>query len=376
MDAEITTQKEPADREVDSAILSARALYQHDPLLVLLKDKLHLGTLWIVIGGFVLEVFISFIFTSVFQGDLRSIVSLGDSFFPLFLALVTTFSLLIYLLLPASMASVFNTLRTNAVIGPSRQERLGAMSYTRFLERMVTWVDSQWWSIVIVMLGILTFIYTVFVTNPQLLTVPPLWLLVSFVFLFLPALYILSFVLLRVMLLLIFINRLFFLFIIRVRPLHPDGSGGLAALSQIWWMSAALMFVAVLDFVTVPAHFSVPELIAETITYLTLVIALAFGWLALPHRVMVQARNEHLQPITEEYERVLMETKPAANEETAQIVAGTERLSALKQRYELVRDTFPTWPIQIVEMRRLSIVLLLPALISLLPALLSVFTKK
>lgn len=90
---------------------------------------------------------------------------------------------------------------------------------------------------------------------------------------------------------------------------------------------------------------------------------------------MVQARNEHLQPFTEEYERVLLETKPAADEETAQIVAGTERLSALKQRYELVRDTFPTWPIQMVEMSRLVAALLLPAIISLLPALLSAFTK-
>jgi hypothetical protein len=52
MDAEITTRKEPVSREVDSTILSARSFYQHDPLLVLLKDKLHLGTLWTVVGGF------------------------------------------------------------------------------------------------------------------------------------------------------------------------------------------------------------------------------------------------------------------------------------------------------------------------------------
>ena len=70
-----------------------------------------------------------------------------------------------------------------------------------------------------------------------------------------------------------------------------------------------------------------------------------------------------------------METRPAADEETVKIVAGTERLSALKQRYELVRDTFPTWPLQVMEMRRLAVALLLPALISLLPALFSVFMK-
>jgi hypothetical protein len=105
------------------------------------------------------------------------------------------------------------------------------------------------------------------------------------------------------------------------------------------------------------------------------VIILAIAWLAVPHHVMLQARNEHLKPITEEYEQVLMETRPAGDEQTAHIVAGTERLSALKQRYELVRDTFPTWPLQVVEMRRLTVALLLPALFSLLPALVSFFVK-
>src|SRR5207249_4610658 len=128
----------------------------------------------------------------------------------------------------------------------------------------------------------------------------------------------------------------FFLFIIRVRPLHPDGSGGLAALSPMWWMSAALMFVAALLLFAVPGHLSVRlsslEIIGSTIGYLTVIIMLTIGWLALPHHIMIQARNEHLQPITEEYERVLMETRPAGDEQTVQIVTGTERLSALKQR--------------------------------------------
>jgi hypothetical protein len=54
MNTETTSQREPGQSDVDSGILSARRLYQHDPLLVLLKDKLHLATLWIVAGGFVL----------------------------------------------------------------------------------------------------------------------------------------------------------------------------------------------------------------------------------------------------------------------------------------------------------------------------------
>ena len=380
MDAETTSQNEPEKSEGDSTLLSSRALYQHDPLLVLLKDKLHLGTPWIVAGGFIFSGLSSFLFIPVFLSDFQPPVSLGYVFVRLLVAMAILFTLLIYVLLPASMTSIFNTLRANGVIGPPRQERLGAMSYARFLQQVVTWVDSRWWSPLLVMLSPLYFLYTIFIITPQSLTVPPVWLLVSYVIGLLPFLYTLGFVFLRVMLLLIFLNRFLFLFTIRVRPLHPDGSGGLAALSRIWWMVAALTFVTALSVVPLigqhAGHLPLLETISTTISYLILLPAIVIGWLALPHHVMVQARNEHLQPLAEEYERVLMEMRPAADEATAQIVAGTERLSALKQRYELVRDSFPTWPLQVVEMRRLAVALLLPALIALLPALVDVFTKK
>src|SRR5437660_1716994 len=67
MDTEMTSQNEPVNSEVDSAILSSRAFYQHDPLLVLLKDKLHLGTLWIVVGGSVLPGLFFSIFPPIYQ---------------------------------------------------------------------------------------------------------------------------------------------------------------------------------------------------------------------------------------------------------------------------------------------------------------------
>src|SRR5690242_6666035 len=113
------------------------------------------------------------------------------------------------------MASVFNTLQTNGVIGPSHQERLGAMSYARFLEHVVSWMDYKWLSIVIVMLSILYCFYFNFIANPNLLTIPPLLLLVG-VIIGLLFMYIIFFLFLRVILLLIFINRLFLLFSIRV----------------------------------------------------------------------------------------------------------------------------------------------------------------
>lgn len=379
MDEETTSQSELEKREIDRPILSSRSLYQHDPLLVLLKDKLQLGTPWIVVGGFFLGGLFSF-FLAPFTYGLHPFVSLGDTFDLLLFTLANTSSLLINLLLPAAIASIFNTLQANGAIGPPRQERLGAMSYARFLKHTTAWIDSRWWSIAIVIFTILYYLYTLFINNPQSLTLPPSFLLAWYILVFLPEIYLFFFGSLRMILLLIFVNRLFYLFNIRVRPLHADGSGGLAALSLMWWMSAAVLFVGAILIFAVLGHLSARlsplEITGVTIGYLIVVIILAIGWLALPHHVMIQARNEHLKPITEEYEQVLMETRPTGDEQTVQIVAGTERLSALKQRYELVRDSFPTWPLQFVEMRRLTVALLLPAIVSLLPALISVFTKR
>jgi hypothetical protein len=100
------------------------------------------------------------------------------------------------------------------------------------------------------------------------------------------------------------------------------------------------------------------------------------AWLALPHQVMVQARNALLPLLSDEYERAISETMPSTKGDAAAIIAGTERLAALQKRYKPIRNSFPTWPIEIIQVRRLAIVLVLPLLLSLLPSLLDVLTKK
>ena len=67
--------------------------------------------------------------------------------------------------------------------------------------------------------------------------------------------------------------------------------------------------------------------------------------------------------------------KAVSTEDTAAIVASTERLSALTQRYELWCNTFPVWPLEVVQMRQLLIAFILPmliAFISIIPAIPSI----
>lgn len=54
MNAGLVGQQEGAESSASDTTLSAQQFYQHDPLLVLLKDRLHLNDLWIIAGVMVL----------------------------------------------------------------------------------------------------------------------------------------------------------------------------------------------------------------------------------------------------------------------------------------------------------------------------------
>jgi hypothetical protein len=375
MDAEeVPAQQEVEERGDGATPFSARRFYQGDPLLVLLKDRWRLNIVWMVAGVFVLAGLDIFSYITIFRWQLRSDVTLGDVLNLLLLSIAFTLVFLIYVLLPSCMAEIFNTLRANGVIGRYHQVRPASLSYEQFVEQVVLWANSRWWLGIVVILNLLVLLAAL-VFQPS--HVPLFWQFVAFLLGYVPLLYILYFVLLRVILLIVGINRLFLLFTMQVKPLHADGSGGLGSLGLILWVSVGMIVAMSLAVVAVtqlyPSSFDLEIILA---VYSVSVVALVIGWLVLPHRVMVQARTELLQPLTQEYERAIRETMPSIRGDTTAIVAGTERLAALQKRYEQVRESYPTWPIEIVQMRGLAVVLILPVLISLLPALFDVFTKK
>jgi hypothetical protein len=76
MDTTTVEQQKGAESPTNTTTLSAQQFYQHDPLLVLLKDKLRLHDLWIIVG-----------------------------------AMLFPFLFRIYLLVPSSITGLFNTLR-------------------------------------------------------------------------------------------------------------------------------------------------------------------------------------------------------------------------------------------------------------------------
>ncbi len=80
---------------------------------------------------------------------------------------------------------------------------------------------------------------------------------------------------------------------------------------------------------------------------------------------MVKARDEALQPMVDEFQQALTVSMLSTQNDTRSVVAETRRLAALQQRYDLVRDTFPTWPLKINGLGRLIATVVLPVLLPL-----------
>jgi hypothetical protein len=374
MDTGLPIQPENTTSSEAGTMLSPQQFYRHDPLLVLLKDKLRLNDFSLIacVAGLPALVFLSWWFCMQyvviskvqFWEPRDTLSSLVQTFiiFPLLFG--------IYALVPTSIADLFNTLQANGVIGERRKALRGPMSYEQFLQKLVTWIDSGWWVSGSLAIVVLYFFYRVFLIEVPLPTAVPLAVRISTVITFLPLMYATCISVIRLLLALVFTNWLFYLFTIQVKPLHPDGSGGLGVLGRILWVSIAIMLWDALllstGFISSNMSlFSPLEILLLIAIYIALTPSLLIGWLVLPHWVMVKARTEALLPLAHEFQQAILQTKPSAGDDSSKLVAGTRRLSALKQRYELLRSTFPTWPVEIEQLGRLVTAVSLPVLISL-----------
>ncbi len=231
--------------EVTGKILPVEKLYQHDPLLVLLKDRLHLNEIWSILG-------IAF-FTGIVLIGLPILTT--PNFDPLGVSLLVTlrdvvqtlilFPLLygIYLLLPGYIANMFNTLQENGIVGEYRRDPLSAEAYEVFLQKLVSWEDNFWWTVAALAFVAVCWVYELFVVesflNPA--TLPPLWLRILTLAVYTPIIYAVFLNVARLLVILVFTNWLFHLYTIHLNPLDPDGSAGLGKLGTMLSISMLLM---------------------------------------------------------------------------------------------------------------------------------------
>ncbi len=246
MDTGLSAQQKGLESAVISTTLSAEQFYRHDPLLILLKDKWHLNNFWVIaeVMVFPAGVYLLWWFWGEYVAKMHYWL-VGDTVGALLQTLVC-FPLLfmIYLLLPTSIAGLFNTLRANGVIGESRKDRSGSESYEHLLQQLVSWTDMSRWTAAYMTVAAVYILYRIVLDlhiDPHIKT-PPFWLLAVAHIALSPLLYIAFMSITRLLLALIFTNWLFYRFKILIKPLHPDGSGGLGVLGSLLWISVLTMF--------------------------------------------------------------------------------------------------------------------------------------
>jgi hypothetical protein len=374
MDIETSTQQTFREGSVSQRTIEPLQIY--DPLLVLLKVKLRLNNWGVIAGcGITILLVAAILLTNKWNSSLFSSPIQLLVFCAAYLIMVGT-----YLFLPSAMADLFNRLWENGVIGDGHADTPGSLSYLEFVGKHVRWIHSRWSAAIALLVATLNPLFLVF-AHPIWIGIP-LWLEFIVIFLALVGNYAVFLVFAWLVIMAITTHRLFRAFTIRVKPLHPDGSGGLGLFSRFLWITIPFLVmiagcsIAVFWGSTSSLGFGRILFLADIVAYLLLASLPLRAWLALPHQAMVQARNKLLQPLTNEYERALAETMSGAMSDATAINEGTEWLVALRKRYEEVRNSFPTWPIEIMQLRGLVTLLILPVLLALLPLLLDLFTKK
>jgi hypothetical protein len=371
----IESQKGAANVVGDNPI-SAHQFYQHDPLLVFLKDRLRLHYILVSVGAMLLPGSVFLTWSLAWTNQTQWWI-LDDTLS----ALLQTFILfpllfLIYLLIPSSIAGLFNTLRTNRVIGEYQGYQPDIENYENFVQRVVAWIDKSWWTVAILIIVMSYALYRLIVLEPWSPSPVPYWMRVSAIIIYLPLMYATGMSVMRLLLAMVFINWQLYLFALRVKPLHPDGAGGLGALGRLLWLSVGIMLWEALLLVAAilsrNLHWlSLPEMFLLGAIYIVLTPTILIGWLIFPHRAMVNARDETLQPLADAYQQALTETISSAERNKQNVIAETRQLAALKQRYDLARDTFPTWPLEISTLSRIGATVILPLVLPLITALIS-----
>jgi hypothetical protein len=363
----------------DDVRLKDGQFYTGDPVLVFLRNKLHLEDGWIIAGS-VLLAGLALLAVPTLLGlpiDLNTlVVDLLE------MLVVIPLGLLLYLSLPNLFDDLFNTLTDNGVVGPRRADVTGPASYAAFLQNLVLQANRRIWVVGALILPAAYWIYrlsgyvagdTTSVGTPQTQLLLRLAVLVAYTL----SLYGVVFSIVRMLILLVFSVRLFRTFHVQVNPLHPDGSGGFAIVGRL--LTASVLLATIIGAAAVAmsllflARGSNPLWRIETLLlgtiYLLLTPLLLYGWLWTPHQAMLEARDQVLRPLADEFQQAIQRSMPTAQDDAAGVKAGTERLDEIKQRYELLHEAFPTFPVRTFVSSSLIVTSVLPALSALLSSL-------
>ncbi len=168
----------------------------------------------------------------------------------------------------------------------------------------------------------------------------------------------------------IWINRAFRAFKIRVRPMHPDGCGGLAPLGRF---SVHLGYIiSAIGFIMAANQMTARYLYHQEYAALNTVI-LALGWLlylvispiaffapiGAAHDAMSQAKEQELMRIAAEFERSYRVLTQTLGEDYNAMRGPLRKLREIERLYRIV-DGFPVWPFQAQKLGQFALSVVSP----------------
>ncbi len=365
--AALTTTSMNEDSALD---LSSGRLFSKDFVLTLLHDKLG-GTLAVILT--VLLAGVVFFFDVALPYTSQSVAPSTSLLLEVSTSLRKIFTILlglsVYLLLPSWIAYLFSSLKRNMVIASPRKEEF---QYEDFLHDVVERIDRRIWAICGTIFVGLFWIYRAFRYSGK----RPVWLEVGALMVYALAYYAFLITLIKICLALLSTYRLFGSFNIQVNPLHPDGAGGLGAIGRMLsrYVSITVAFALLVAAGRVFSYYAHQrELYLGRSEVWMFLVACAFiplflwGWLWVPHKAMVQCRDSKLMGLAEEFLRAIPNKYPSRPIDTAMMKESTDRLAELKRPYELLKETYPTWPISFRQVKSLVAIMSTPFITTLLP---------
>lgn len=362
----------------------ARKFYSHDLFLQFLRDRYRISSGWYATLVAVLALFVLVILPAAFGAPLNAqstLVSLIQGI------LIMPLGAVLYLQMPDILSSLFTSLWEKGIIGEFRsnagEEARLQGSYAQFLEELTATASQRRWLAVSLASVAGYWYYRLFTGVPGDTTnlVPAdqrIWLRLALLIVYSPVLFGATSSLAHLMIGLNYTQRLFRQFKMQVNPMNPDGAGGLGGLGRLL-ISSVLIATALgaaaagMIIANQSSGFNQlmrVEVIALGAIYLLYTPVLFSVWLWAPHQALLEAREDALKPLADEYLRASNEVRPGIEESAEDIKAKTDRLVEIKRQYELIRDTFPTWPLPDRTIKNLVATSSLPALSPLLTGLL------
>lgn len=361
--------------EDSTLALSSGQLFSKDFVFTLLHDKL--GYKLTVIFNVLLAGIVFFFDTALqykTQNVAYSISPLLEVLTALRKILTVSLGLSVYFLLPGWIANLFNSLRKNMVIANSRRENF---HYEDFLNKVVREIDRKLWAVCGLIFVVLFWIYRAFsyYHDFSYSGKRPVWLEVVALIVYALAYYAFLVTLIKFCLVLFSTTRLFGLFDIQVNPLHPDGAGGLGAIGRILsrFVNATVAFALLASVGRLLSYGRYRELHLGRSEVLMLLMAstllplFLWGWLWIPHKAMIQYRDSKLMILAKEFLRAVPDRYTSAPIDTVTIKESTDRLAELKKSYELLKETYPTWPMSFRRVNSLVALASTPFITTFLP---------